>query len=182
MTNQGKTFKTTLKPGHVIHTMMSEHEKILGFLDELEKINQKIQKMEAYKEGIEFQRLKNITHHLIEADSHHQREETVLFPELRKRGFSCGPDMMEIEHKDLKKYKKKLKKLVERREKIDFSEFKKELAEIVNFLLPVLREHIFKEDNVLYPTALELIKDQKVWEQMKIGCDKIGYCCFTPKI
>lgn len=35
---------TKIEPGHVIHTLISEHDKILGFLTELEEINSKIQK------------------------------------------------------------------------------------------------------------------------------------------
>ena len=44
-----------------------------------------------------------------------------------------------------------------------------------------LRDHIFKENNILYPTALEVIKENSVWKKMKDDCDKIGYCCFTPE-
>ena len=40
-----------LKPGHVIHTLMEEHKLILGFLDELEKTNQRIQEESKYDEN-----------------------------------------------------------------------------------------------------------------------------------
>ena len=52
--------------------------------------------------------------------------------------------------------------------------------EIVKFLIPSLREHIFKENNILYPTALEAIDDAQVWVQLKRDCDRVGYCCFRP--
>jgi hypothetical protein len=43
-----------------------------------------------------------------------------------------------------------------------------------------LRAHIEKENNILYPMALQCITDDKKWEEMKIKCDDIGYCCFCP--
>ena len=45
----------------------------------------------------------------------------------------------------------------------------------------LMRDHIFKENNILYPTAVEIIDDESVWEQMHHDADKIGYCCFTPR-
>jgi len=39
-----------------------------------------------------------------------------------------------------------------------------------------------EENNILYPMALEAIKEENVWQEMKSKCDKIGYCCFTPKV
>lgn len=174
--------RAKLKPGHVIHTLVSEHDIILGFLDELEKVNQSIQKMENYQEGKEeFKYLKHITKHLIEVEAHHKREEEVLFPEVEKRGVSGPPQVMIMEHEDLRRRKKELKELAGNISKIDFNEFKRHLSAIVKFIVITLREHISKENNVLYPAALEVIKEDKVWLKMKDECDKIGYCCFTPR-
>lgn len=175
--------KQKLKPGHVIHTMISEHDLILGFLNELEIVNQTIQKMKIFKgEKEEFEKLKHIAKHLIEAEKHHQREEEVLFPELEKRGIFGPPQVMRAEHHDLRKYKKELNNLVKNMVKMDFNEFKRKLERMTNFIVPALRDHIFKENNILYPMALEVIKEKLIWQKMKSDCDKIGYCCFTPKM
>ena len=63
---------------------------------------------------------------------------------------------------------------------MDFRDFTRRLDEVVRFLAPTLREHIFKENNILYPTALEVIDNTEVWVRLKGECDKIGYCCFKP--
>jgi uncharacterized protein len=62
-----------------------------------------------------------------------------------------------------------------------FNEFKKELDEVAKYIVLSLREHIFKENNILYPTALEAIDEKESWKRTKKECDKIGYCCFTPE-
>ncbi len=38
-----------------------------------------------------------------------------------------------------------------------------------------------KENEILYPMALEVIKEKEIWQKMKVTADKIGYCCFTPE-
>lgn len=175
--------KEGLEPRHVIHTMVSEHEMILGFLDKLEKANQTIQKMEGYNgEQEEFKKLMHIAEHLVGAESHHQREEEVLFPELEKRGVLGPPQIMRMEHEDLRRRKKELRELAESVNGMELDTFKKRLDKVAKFITFTLRDHIFKENNILYPTALQVIQEDGVWDEMRVECDKIGYCCFTPEV
>ncbi|MEK7503650.1 MAG: hemerythrin domain-containing protein [Patescibacteria group bacterium] len=160
-----------LKPGHVVHTLIEEHKMILGFLDELEKTD-----------SADIKKLTKIAEHLIGAEPHHQREEKVLFPELEKRGVSGPTEVMRREHEELRPKKHKILELCQTVSKTDFNSFKSKLKENADFLVAMLREHIAKENDILYPMALEVIQEEAVWQNMKKACDKIGYCCFTPKI
>ncbi|KKS91654.1 MAG: Hemerythrin HHE cation binding domain protein [Parcubacteria group bacterium GW2011_GWF2_43_11] len=172
-----------LKPGHIIHTMTEEHKMILGFLDELEKTNQRIQEEGKYSgDNGDFEKLENIAEHLVGAEPHYQREEEVLFPEIEKRGVSCPPEVMRKEHEELRPKKKEILELCRSVSKMDFQNFKKKLKEAADFLIPMLREHIAKENDILYPLSLEVIPEEVVWQEMKKECDEIGYCCFTPKV
>ena len=138
--------------------------------------------MTSYDSGREeFGKLSHIAEHLLAAELHHQREEDILFPELEQRGVYGPPAVMKEEHIQLRSRKKALKELAENVSKTDFNEFKKQLDEVIRYIVPALREHIFKENNILYPTALQVIKDKEVWKKLKVECDKIGYCCFTPQ-
>jgi len=136
--------------------------------------------MEGYPgETGEFRRLKHIAEHLIEAESHHRREEEVLFPELERRGVLGPPQVMRMEHEELRKDKEELAKLAEGVSQMDSSVFKEKLAATVSSIVPTLREHISKEDNILYPMALEVIEEDR-WAELRAKCDEIGYCCFIP--
>lgn len=177
--------KTEEKAKYVIGTLEEEHKIILQFLDQLEGINKKIQAIEEkgyndIKQEIK-NSLENIAEHLIGAEPHHQREEKVLFPELKMAGVFGPPEVMEEEHKELREIKKKLKELAAKIDKEDFGKIKKELSLISEHLVFMLRSHILKENDILYPTALEVIKEKETWEKMARDCDKIGYCCFTPR-
>lgn len=172
-----------LKPGHVIHTLVREHDMILSFLDELDKVNHAIGRMESYGRGRdEFDELMPIAEHLLEAELHHRREEEVLFLEVERRGVFGPPQVMRMEHEELRARKRELEELAERIDQMAFDAFKERLEAVVNFIVPMLRDHIFKENNILYPTALQVIQDEEVWERMRLKCDEIGYCCFTPAV
>lgn len=181
MEGQLDQMKSTLKPGHVIDTLVSEHEMILGFLDELETTNHRIQKMNKYESRKpEFATLRHVAEHLVGAEKHHQREEDVLFPEIERRGVFGPTHLMKREHEELRARKHELAELAKNVETMDFGSFKKRLDATAKAIVLTLRDHIFKENNILYPTALEVIPEETMWEQMKTQCDKIGYCCFTP--
>jgi len=170
-----------LERGHVIHTLASEHDMILHFLDKLEQTIKSIQKMIKFDgKKKEFSMLSHIIEHLIAADAHHKREEKVLFPEIEKHGIIGPSEVMRGEHNELKRREKNLARLIKSIESADFGEFKKQVKNETEFIIAFLREHIFKENNVLYPMALQVIKDISIWQSMKKKCDKIGYCCFTP--
>jgi DUF438 domain-containing protein len=170
-----------LPEGHILSTMIGEHEALLEFLDELDWVNRSIQEMTEYTPGQEeFERLTHLARHLVEAESHHRREEQVLFPELEKRGVEEPPAVMRQEHEEMRPRKQRLKELAQNVSTADFNRFKRELGELVDYLVPTLRSHIFKENNILYPVALHAIDDESVWRRLKSDCDAVGYCCFSP--
>jgi hemerythrin-like domain-containing protein len=45
----------------------------------------------------------------------------------------------------------------------------------VDIYVPLKREHMYKEDNILYPAAIEAIKEQSVWDNLTMQCRDIGY-------
>ena len=175
--------KTKIEPGHVVHTLIAEHDKILEFLTELEELNSKIQKLEIYDSSLkEFEALKTIANNILDAENHHQREEQVLFAEMEDRSITGPTRIMRMEHEDLRAKKKLLKQAADEVSILEFNEFKEKVDEVAKYIIFNLRDHIFKENYILYPIAVESIKEDKVWEDMKRRCDKIGYCGFTPKI
>lgn len=178
-----QALKSSLEPGHVLHTMILEHERILGFLKDLHAANLSIQRFDHFDSTAEeFSRLRHIAEHLLGAESHHQREEEVLFPELERRGLMGPTQVMRAEHQELRVQKKHLKDLAEGVSAGNFSLFKRQLAPEALGLVSYLGDHIDKENNILYPMAVQVIQGKEVWDQLRAECDRIGYCCFTPNL
>jgi uncharacterized protein len=175
--------KKKIEPGHMLDTLIVEHEKIKEFLTELDCINFRIQKLNSYNEAPElFEEMVVLAKNILEAEKHHQREEDVLFPELEKRNITGPTRIMKMEHDDLRLRKKILKETAEKASFMDFALCKSLLDETAKYIVFNLRDHIYKENYILYPTAIDAISEKAQWAKMKEQCDVIGYCPFTPEI
>ena len=168
----------SLPEGHVIRTMMEEHRVILGYLDKLDSLISEARQGKMSEERIK--ELIHVAQHLVDAEPHHKREEDVLFPEVEKRGVYGPPHVMRMEHVELRKKKHSVLDSAKQLLEGDSEEIRMRIKQDGGYLVFALREHIFKEDNILYPTALQVIREEEVWDNMREECDKIGYCCFTP--
>ena len=84
-----------------------------------------------------------------------------------------------MEHEIMREIKYKLK---EETDTIDanFNEKLANISSLIYELCNILKQHIYKENTVLYPLALNLISNKSTWIEMKKKCDEIGYCCFCP--
>lgn len=166
---------------HPVHTFMEEHKIILDTLNDLESLTTRIKEKNNFESmGGDLEKLKDIAHHLVEAESHHQREEDILFPILEKHDIVEPPKIMKIDHTDFRKRKQELYKMVHNHQDYNFTDFKGRVIELGEYLTQELESHIFKEDNILYQIALQVLSEEE-WQRVKRECDKIGYCCFTPE-
>ena len=175
--DQIKAFRAKIPPSHPLGTLMAEHEGILGFLDKLEDANARIQGSRPTSQDLEL--IRAIADNLVDANKHHQREEDVLFPAMEKLGITGPPRIMRLEHDLLKTRKARLQELVGKQ--MDLGKFREELAHLTEYIVFNLRDHIFKEDSILYPTAWQTITSAAEWNHIKEECDRIGYCSFTPR-
>ncbi|MBI2529759.1 MAG: DUF438 domain-containing protein [Candidatus Diapherotrites archaeon] len=172
----------SLQPGHPIHTFMEEHKMILDSVEKLQETLNALKSKKNFDDAHgEIEVLKHIAGHLVEADKHHEREEKVLFPELESHGVSEPPAIMLEEHNDIKPVKKALHEIANSKKEMQYSNFISKVQELAEYLISNLPNHIYKEDNILYPMALQAIPNEK-WAEIKKRCDRIGYCCFTPKL
>lgn len=174
--------KNSLEVGHVVNTLIVEHDKILEFLTRLEELNSEVQKLDSLKGNEQYiDELKATIDNIIAAEPHHKREEDVLFKELENNEITGPTRIMRMEHDDLRAKKREIRELLNCIEYVPFDDFRERLQDLTSYLIFNLRDHIFKENTILYPTALESLKDIELWEDMKKRCDEIGYCSFTPK-
>lgn len=167
---QVKEMKQELPEGHTLRVLIEEHEDIQAFLNKLEDLSELIREKGFNQERKD--KLRAIAKNLIESESHHEREEEVIFPRLKELGIDGPPRIMERDHEDFWPKKERLKEFSKNPE-----ENKEKILELSDFLIFNLRDHIFKENNVLYPSALDELEE---WNLIKEEGEKIGYCQFVP--
>ncbi|RKY79337.1 DUF438 domain-containing protein [candidate division KSB1 bacterium] len=171
--------KIQVPSSHPVHTFMEEHQFITNVLQQALPLMRKIIASNNYdKVEQEAQKLKDITETLLEFENHNIREENALFPYLEKHGVTEPPAIMWAEHNDFRDKKKKLFALLENFIQAEFSSAKQEIEKLVIQLVEGLPNHFFKENNILYPTALKLLSEQE-WSEIKESCDELGYTSFV---
>jgi hypothetical protein len=174
--------QVTPDPGHPIHTLMEEHKVLKSHLEELKAYLEAIKKArDVGTVSKELEGTREVAHHLLEAEKHHQREEEVIFPALERHGVTEPPEIMRQEHTELRSKKAALAEMSQEPGKYAFQDWVHGLEEVGNYLVQELNNHIYKEDNILYQIALQTIEPE-AWAEMKARCDQIGYCCFTPAL
>ena len=84
---------------HPVNTFMQEHEIILDTLKELASLVERLKGITSFAGMVEDQeKLKDIAHHLVEAESHHQREADGLFPTSEKLDIVEPPQIFRLDH------------------------------------------------------------------------------------
>jgi len=165
---------------HPINILMEEHKILLQLSEKLSTIANKVQQAtDVSYVGKDITQLKHIAKDLLDAEKHYLREENVLFPTLEKHGIAEPPAIMWTEHNQLREKKKQLHNLIEKYNSLSLQDFKKHLSENAKSLNNTLSSHIFKENNILFPTALRVITNDE-WKRAREEFEEIGYCCFTP--
>jgi PAS domain S-box-containing protein len=164
--------------GHPIHILMQEHDVLLQSAEELKNIAQGMRA--ARDTTTEVERIRHVEEHLKDSESHYLREENVLFPFLEKHGITQPPAIMWMEHDKIRQMKKSIYQLVDARESMSPQDFAREMEEAASSLVEFLSSHFYKENNVLFPTALKVI-EQNEWRDIRRQFDELGYCCFTPE-
>lgn len=90
---------------------------------------------------------------------HHQKEEGILFPAMVENGLSkeTGPiAVMLAEHEEGRRYTQKMRQALERMQTCNDASAN-ELAQNAQGYIKLLRQHIYKEDSILFPLADKII-------------------------
>ncbi len=173
--------KVLTLPGHPVHTLTEEHRILLQFVDEMKDVTQKVkQAKDLDSAGEAMEHLSPILDHLKDSESHYVREENVLFPYMEKHGVTQPPAVMWSEHNEIRGEEKKLYELVQIRKSMTFKDFAAKLDEAAASLRDMLQSHFYKENNMLFPTALKVIPGNE-WAETGKQFDELGYCSFTPE-
>ena len=166
--------------GHPVNILMEEHKAMLQIAGKLGDVVNKLQQIsDVNRVGDEIRLLEHIAEDFRDSEKHYLREENVLFPILERHGITEPPAIMWTEHNQIREKRKQLNSLLENYGAMNFSDFKKQLSEVAKALNGLLSSHFFKENNILFPTALKVVTSQE-WSDMRKEFDEIGYCCFTP--
>lgn len=168
-----------LPASHPISILKDEHRIIKRNLKKLKTALEKLKSVGSFQKAKrQINSLKELSLFFLETEKHHQREEEAIFPRLVAHGIIEPPEIFKEEHVEFKAKKDALNKIAMDAQNRSFKEFVDSISPVIEFLAKNLDDHIYKEDNILYPMALETLEKDE-WKDVRKKFDTIGYCCFA---
>jgi DUF438 domain-containing protein len=163
-------------PGHPVYTFLAENGaagRVLGALEE---------SLGALKAAPDADRLRQARARLEELrkyDKHYLRKENILFPYLEQHNFTGPSSVMWAIHDDIRAGWKALDALLADGPGADSAAFGAQIGETFEPLATAIREMFYKEENILYPTALQKLNEAE-WIEIRTHEPEVGYCYVEP--
>ncbi|KPL21909.1 MAG: hypothetical protein AMJ93_08445 [Anaerolineae bacterium SM23_84] len=169
-----------MTPGHPVHTFRAENEAVAKAVEELKQNIAQIGaagNTDAAAEPV--QQAQETLNKLMQLDTHYLRKENLLFPFLEKHGVTGPSSVMWGIHNDIRDGLKELRRVLQTYTDYDFPALVAAIEQVANPLTTAITEMIYKEDNILYPMALEKLSDAE-WLAIKEQTPEMGYCLIEP--
>lgn len=112
---------------------------------------------------------------LSQVNVHYTRKENQLFPYLERKGFDRPSTIMWAQHDAIRGFIKDAMNLVPSTTNSIDTQDTTAFVEATVRAIDAVIDMIGKEEQVLFPTSLELL-DQNEWAEMRGGDDEISYC------
>jgi len=160
-------------PGHPVHTFKRENREIERLIRE--RVEPALEAFEKEDSKENLQRLQEALEPLRELDKHYSRKENLLFPYLENYGITAPPKVMwGVDDEIRDQWKAVMESLTGYKGNV------KTVAEEIRALNQKVLEMVFKEENILFPMALETLTEDE-WLSIMMESDEIGYCLTEPQ-
>lgn len=117
---------------------------------------------------------------LFDVDKHYQRKEYLLFPFLESKGITGPPKVMWGKHDEIRELIKGSIEILHH-ENITREELMTSAEIILNQALLGIEDMTVKEEQILFPMALDKLTDAEWYEISKQSLE-IGFCLYDPKV
>ncbi|MDR4947352.1 DUF438 domain-containing protein [Neobacillus cucumis] len=164
--------KAEEQPGHPIHTFKLENKEIDMLVNfKLQLHYDRFEKDDSDENKYKLLEDLNL---LLDIDKHYSRKENLLFPYLEKYGI-MGPTqvMWGVDDRIRAAIKEAKEKLT------NYHGNKQAVIDDLYFVIREVSEMIFKEENILFPMALQTLTEDE-WVKIAHESDEIGFCLTGP--
>ena len=160
-------------PGHPVHTFVAENRALERVA---QRLRQQLEPLAARPDpALLVHSASGITatlDELAQIEKHYLRKENQLFPCLETHGIVGPPQVMWAIHDEVRALLKDTRAAVAAADASRLAAHGATLAQTVI-------DMIYKEDNILFPMALQIL-DEKEWEKIRQDEGEIGYALVTP--
>lgn len=160
------------QPGHPIHTFKLENKEIELLVNF--KMQLHLERFEKDDSEENINKLIEDLNLLYDVDKHYTRKENLLFPYLEKYGIMGPTQVMWGVDDGIRAAIKSAKEGL-----IHYNGDKKAISAAIYFVIKETSEMIYKEENILFPMALQTLTEDE-WVKIAHDGEDIGYCLTGP--
>jgi len=158
-------------PGHPIHTFKLENreiEKLIG--EQIMPLSERV----ASGDQKALSALRDALETLRAIGRHYARKENLLFPFMEKYGITAPPKVMWGVDDEIRSALKEVLSMLQSGSR-EYALIAQKTQESAKKAI----EMIYKEENILFPMALETLSEDE-WAQIQSDSPEIGYCLVEP--
>ena len=168
-------------PGHPVHTFVQENRELTRTAAQIRHLMAQISALPGEADAtVAMDSIHQLLNDLMDVDKHYRRKEYLLFPYFEKNELPGPPAVMWGKHDELREL---LKGTLQGFEQVD--SFQADEAAAFNqfstmAVVEAIEDMVYKEEKILYPTALTLLTDQD-WYEIYQQSDEYGYSLYAPE-
>ncbi len=168
-------------PGHPVHTFLQENRELTKLTAQVRLLMKKLEAQPDEADATESMRaIQGLLNGLMDVDKHYRRKEYLLFPFFEKNNLPGPPMVMWGKHDEARNLLKETITGLQQVETMTAAEAKAYNLFTVAPAIEAIEEMIYKEEKILFPTALNLLTEQD-WYEIYLQSDEYGYCLFVPQ-
>jgi DUF438 domain-containing protein len=168
-------------PGHPVHTMVQENKELIKTTNQIRLEMKKLESLPVEQDVTgEMRTIQQQLNNLMDVDKHYRRKEYLLFPYFEKNNLPGPPMVMWGKHDEVREMLKQTIDGLQQIESMNASEAKAYNLFTVSPAIDAIDEMVFKEEKILFPTALNLLTEQE-WYEIYLQSDEYGYCLYAPE-
>lgn len=168
-------------PGHPVHTFVQENRELTENTQKIQLLIEQIDALEDNENALpNMHEIQQHLNNLMDVDKHYRRKENLVFPYFEKNNMPGPPTVMWGKHDEVREILKLTIEGLQQIDKIDSKEAKAYNLFAVKTAAEAVDDMIYKEEKILFPTALDLLTEQD-WYEIYVNSDEIGYCLYEPQ-
>jgi len=168
-------------PGHPVHTFVQENRELNKTTARIRLIMKQLDAMPDEADAIEPMRdIQGLLNNLMDVDKHYRRKEYLLFPFFEKKDLPGPAMVMWGKHDEVREILRQTIAGLQESQAMSVAEAKAYNLFTVAPAVEAIDDMVYKEEKILFPTALDLLTEQD-WYEIYIQSDEYGYCLYAPQ-
>lgn len=167
--------------GHPVHTFLQENRELTKTTAAIRLMINKLEELPDEQDATEqIRAIQQQLNNIMDVDKHYRRKEYLLFPYFEKNDLPGPPMVMWGKHDEVRNVLRETIAALQEVESMNAAEAKAFNMFTVTPVLDAVDEMIYKEEKILFPTALDLLNEQD-WYDIYLQSDEYGYTLYDPQ-